>query len=71
MKTFYTDHFVLPLPAGPAGAAGRNRQGNPACASGDYLQRVQHGSLSAGEIRRIGFPCEERGSLLYNKSNLE
>ena len=79
MKIFYTDHFVLPLPAGHrfpmakyallrqrvAESEPRRNLHVPQAATdeeillahdGGYLQRVQYGTLSTGEIRRIGFP---------------
>ncbi len=78
MKAFYTDSFVLPLPADhrfpmdkyrllreQVEASGVAQLCIPDAASdeeilrchdADYLERVKTGTLSAQEIRRIGFP---------------
>lgn len=81
LKCFYTDHFVLPLPAEhrfpmrkysllrervvAEGIIRPEDMRVPDAATdedilrahdADYLQRVQSGTLSAKEIRRIGFP---------------
>lgn len=81
LKCFYTDHFVLPLPADhrfPMRKYGLLRERVisegvirpedlrvPDAATdedilrahdADYLERVKSGTLSAKEIRRIGFP---------------
>jgi len=81
MRAFYTDHFVLPLPAEHrfpmskysllreriinTGILPRESLYVPEAATDEqilrahdasYLERVQNGTLSSKEIRRIGFP---------------
>jgi acetoin utilization deacetylase AcuC-like enzyme len=79
LKAFYSDHFVLPLPAGhrfPMQKYRRLREQAAAVAAGlefhqapttpdgvlalahhpHYIQRVQAGTLSDAEQKRIGFP---------------
>jgi acetoin utilization deacetylase AcuC-like enzyme len=76
VKVFYSDHFVLPLPEGHRfpmvkysmlRAPGEMRVPRPVsdeeilrCHTEGYLRRVVSGTLTAKEMRRIGFPWSER-----------